>query len=339
MTNLLIEHTHADGTLVHGTDRGDAAGPILKRKAWGRTLRQGFRWGRELECWYLPHSRDNAAYRPNLEQLADELRAAGFTVELTIDNTERRSFAEAEADRVERAEDRADRFGGYADNATARSKGRYRAAHDIADGIPMGQPILVGHHSQRRAERDRDRLDSHMRSSIEEGRKAGYWSGRAEAAAGYEAFRKDPRRTLRRIDKLNADLRAVERWQRGESAHGYKRSLTPDTVEELRLRHEELTEEIAYWRQVIADAEAEGFKVWTKDDFQKGNFVLGRYGTWYEVLRVNAKSVTIPHIHNMEPVVTKESNRDPDWTWLLPYDAVRGRAADQAEAEARPQKA
>lgn len=174
-----------------------------------------------------------------------------------------------------------------------------------------------------------------MRTGISEGKKASYWSGRQKAAEGYEQFRRAPRRTLRRIEKLQADLRRVQKWQRGESAGGFHRDITnPDTVQELTIRHEELTEEIAYWEAVIAEAEKNGFKVWSKADFKKGDFVR-RGGTWFEVLRVNAKSLTIPHIHNGvgEGVVRASDNKVVDWTWLLTYDEVFGRrSAEEIEA-------
>jgi len=323
-----ITHTRREGTLIEGTARGDGTAEILKLREYGRTGRQPFRWSRNLGCWYLPHSRDHAAYTPSLELLAQRLRDAGFDVTLSVDNADRRSFSEAEQDREDRAQDRAERFGGYADNAARNSETAWKSGRAIADHIPFGQPILVGHHSERHARRDQERIDNAMRKSISEHDRAQYWSDRERAAANYERFRKDPGRTLRRLDKLRADLRAVEKWQRGESAKGYSRNpADPELVTE----HQELTEEIEHWQQVIKDAEAKGFKVWSRADFQRGDFVRCR-GTWYEVLRVNAKSVTIPHIHNSvgQAVVRAEGNRLDGWTWTVPYDDVSGRrSADE----------
>ena len=62
-----------------------------------------------------------------------------------------------------------------------------------------------------------------------------------------------------------------------------------------------------------------------------------RKGTWYEVLRVNPKSVTIPHIHNGtgEYVVRAPDNRLFGWTWTAPYDDVSGRmSADEMQQKA-----
>lgn len=322
-----IIHTRSDGTLIEGSAKGDGVYEIVRH--------HGFRYFPSIGQLGIRQSRDRAAKTWYINAAVSALRNAGFEVSVQIDESDRRTFAEGEADRVERAEGRAERFSGYADNASTRSDAAHRRGDQISDGIPMGQPILVGHHSERRARRDIERMDHAMQTGISEGKKASYWAGRQKAAEGYEQFRKAPRRTLRRIEKLRADLRRVEKWQRGESAGGFPRDITnPDTVQELTIRHEELTEEIAYWEAVIAEAEKNGFKVWSKADFKKGDFVR-RGSTWFEVLRVNTKSVTIPHIHNGvgEGVVRASDNKLVDWTWLLTYDEVFGRrSAEEIEA-------
>ncbi|MFJ7590297.1 DUF3560 domain-containing protein [Streptomyces sp. NPDC097617] len=333
-----ITHTRREGTLIEGTSRGDGSSEILRLREYGRTQSQPFRWSRNLDCWYLPHSRDHATYTPSLELLAQRLRDAGFEVTLTIDNADRRSFSDAEKEREEKAEGRAERFGGYAATAARNSESARRRSHEISERFAFGQPILVGHHSEGRARRDHARMDNAMRKSTGEHDRADHWTGRAQAAANYERFKKDPGRTLRRLDKLRADLRAVEKWQGGESAKGFFRSPADP---ELEIEHQELTEEIEHWEAVIKDAEAEGFKVWSKADFTRGDFVLYR-DTWYEVLRVNPKSVTIPHIHNGvgQRVVRAADNRHDGWTWTAPYDDVSGRkSADEMQQSTRPEAA
>ncbi|MFJ8385557.1 DUF3560 domain-containing protein [Streptomyces sp. NPDC094438] len=336
--SIEIKHSRREGTLIEGTSRNDGSKEVLRTRHYSSGYTTLAKWSRNLGCWYLPYSRDKRTSKPMLEALAERLRTAGFEVTVTVDETDRRSFAEAEADRVERAEDRADRFGQYADNATTRSEAAWKRSHEISERFHMGQPILVGHHSERRARRDHERMDSAMRTSIGERDKAGYWADREKAAAGYEAFRKNPGRTLRRIEKLNADLRAVEKWQRGDSACGYTRDIgNPDTRQELEIRHQELTEEIAYWQDVIKEAEKKGFKVWGPADFEKGDFV-NCGSTWYQVQRVNKKTLTIPHIHGGigVPVLRRDPADKTRAGYTVPYDTVKGWASaeDIARLEA-----
>jgi len=56
----------------------------------------------------------------------------------------------------------------WAAKARARSEASFAAASAIADRIPLGQPILVGHHSERRARRDQARIHGSMDKGVEE---------------------------------------------------------------------------------------------------------------------------------------------------------------------------
>lgn len=328
---LTITHTRAEGTTLDGSRKGDGVFEIVRQ--------HGFWFSRQIGL-YIRQSRDKAAMTWKINAAAEALRAAGWTVEIEICEDERRTFAEAEAERVDRAAERADRFAGYADNAAARSDAYRETDRRIGERFAMGQPILIGHHSEGRARRDQERMHTAMRNAITEQDKASHYAGRAASAEHYEQHRNDPGRTLRRIAKLQADLRRVEKWLAGRSAGGFCRDITnPDTVAELNRRKDELNEEIAYWQDVIAKAEANGFKVWSKADFTKGDFALYG-GTWYEVLRVNAKSVTIPHIHNgIGRKVVRKGDGHLDWTWTVTYDGVKGRksAAEMTPAAAEPQ--
>lgn len=89
----------------------------------------------------------------------------------------------------ERAKRKAERLGEYAENAENRSMDYYKKADlsEAATGIPLGQPILVGHYSESRHRKVIERADNAMRRSIEEDQKAEvyrrrseYWASRSE---------------------------------------------------------------------------------------------------------------------------------------------------------------
>ena len=82
----------------------------------------------------------------------------------------------------ERAQRKADRLNGYAANAKKRSDEAYKKADmsESATGIPFGQPILVGHHSERRHRKVIERAWNAMGKSIEESEKAEQYKSRAE---------------------------------------------------------------------------------------------------------------------------------------------------------------
>lgn len=330
---LTITHTRADGTLLEGSSRGDGVWEIVRTR--------GFRSFRSLGCLGIQQSRDKEAKHWYINQAAEALREAGWTVVIDIDESVRRSFAEAEADRTERAAARADRFTEYAGNAAERAGARREAAEHISRRFEFGQPILLGHHSQRRAERDHERMDNHMRASFKEQDKASYYAGRAQAAGSYATFRTDPPRTLRRIKKLEAELRGVERRLRGESSGGYTVALTPATTARLERDKLALEDELGMWRHVIEEAERAGFTVWGPQHFTKGDFALVR-GRWMEVLRVNKKTLTVPGGPDIQPVISLETHAYPGMRGTVPYDEVRNRKSAEdmkAALEAARQRA
>lgn len=315
-----ITHTRREGTLIRGTSAGDEASAVLRARHYPSGYTVLARFSRKLDCWYLPHSRDKQTSEGMLDALAARLRTAGFEVTVTIDEDTRRTFAEAEAERVQQARVRAERSSKRAERAAARSAERREMAHGLAAAIPFGQPILVGHHSERRARRDQERIHTDMGKAIAEGERAAHWAGKAAAAGSYEEFRNAPRRTLRRLETLRAALRHVERRQKSESAGG-----NPETVAELQRRHKELTEEIGFWKEVIEEAKADGFKVWGPADFSVGDFARVR-GRWFEVLGVNPKSVTVPSFLSVRSEVITAANASfGGRTRTVRYDEVFGR--------------
>lgn len=60
---------------------------------------------------------------------------------------------------------------------------RFEAARITADGIPLGQPILVGHHSEARHRRDIARINSNMRAGCESAAMATRHESKADGLA------------------------------------------------------------------------------------------------------------------------------------------------------------
>lgn len=364
---ITITHNRAEGTLIDGSCRGDGVWEIIRQPQYG-----GFRSSRNIGL-YLPQSRDKAAKQWKIDAAASALRAAGFEVVVEVDNvTAGRDFAEAEADRVSWAEDRTDRYAKRADRNAAEGDARWRRSDE---GLPdNGQPILVGHHSERRHRKALERAHNNAHKAIDLQKKAAYWANRAEAAGAYEEHRNAPGRTLRRIDKLEASRRRIVRgleegWHKttrpGEEApagatlliDGNHKLWRVEPSDEYKAQRQadldQIDDELGYWRHVIEEAAKNGVKIWSKADFAKGDFVLYRYGAAVEVTRVNAKSVTIPWAHywvTSGPLVTVEAvmkivngdghmSGDRMHTDTIPYDDVKGRLSKEEVAELLARKA
>lgn len=82
--------------------------------------------------------------------------------------------------RRERLERKLEKRLEWAGKAEKRSDAAFDKVRLIADNIPLGQPILVGHHSERRARRDQERIRSGMSKAVEEQKLAQHHASRAD---------------------------------------------------------------------------------------------------------------------------------------------------------------
>lgn len=106
-------------------------------------------------------------------------------------------------------ESRVERFSGYAENAKKSAEQASDAAHRIMDNIPLGQPILIGHHSEKHHRADVKRIDNSMRKAVSESERAAYWRERTAASIAHAAYKEKPAVIARRIKKIEAERRAI----------------------------------------------------------------------------------------------------------------------------------
>jgi len=115
-----------------------------------------------------------------------------------------------------------------ADKASETASGR---ATGILSIIPMGQPIFVGHHSERRHRRDLATVDRAMRKSIDETNKADHYRDKAAGVGKAGISSDDPEAVV----KLRLKLAGMEDRREGiKKANRLirKKSATPETVAE-----------------------------------------------------------------------------------------------------------
>lgn len=108
---------------------------------------------------------------------------------------------------IERAEARADRFEDFAERRTADAAAAHKAVASIVEHIPLGQPILVGHHSERHARADVKRIENGMRRAVKMWETADYWQDRAAGAVRAAKYKESAPVRARRIKGLEADAR------------------------------------------------------------------------------------------------------------------------------------
>lgn len=338
---ITITHTHEGGTLIEGSRKGDGVWEILK------ATRDNWRYFRSLGQIGIGQSRDKAADTYKIKRAAEALRAAGHEVTVQVDESKRRTVAEIEADRAQRAEARTERYEERAERRGEAANADYARARQMSEAIPFGQPVMPDHHSYGRDMSYRRRMGRTYDRAFEGMAEAERLADRAQAAEANQSHRESIPATLRRIAKLEADMRAIQRNLEGRLDYvsdgngGYSlKRVMPSEGRKARLEQmaADLQEQITYWREHVKAAEADGVKVWSREDFAKGDFALTRWG-WVEVLRVNTKSLTHPWGANAVhlEVVTRDNVKTalgtPGWTDTVTYDEVRGRksAAEMAE--------
>jgi len=291
MTTLTITHTHEAGTLIEGTSKGDGTADVLKRVGW--------RWGRSIAAWYVPNSRDHLPHGYKINRTVQALEAAGFevTTELSI---ERRPTTEVEAGKIARQADRLDALEAKADRKATADAAAWKRVEGAMARLPEGgEPIHVGHHSERRHRNAIKKADTAMRRSVEASAAAEHARGEADAAAMTTDRRYQPVTVANRIETLGAEIRKLERQitaPRLDAEGGYVPA-TPEQIEAARARLnpyiDEKRDQLAYWEGVrAAQIESGTATGYSRENVQKSDRVKVR-GHWYPVVRVNAKSVSV----------------------------------------------
>lgn len=111
-------------------------------------------------------------------------------------------------DYEERQEYKKELYQERAEQAEQKSQSHYKRHNDLSNVIPMGQPILIGHHSEKRHRKDLDRIDNEMRKSIQESEKADYYRNKIDNIDNNKAISSDDPKA---IEKLQARIEELEK--------------------------------------------------------------------------------------------------------------------------------
>lgn len=101
-----------------------------------------------------------------------------------------------------------------AERRESEARARGKAAEQMLDVIPPGQPILVGHHSEGRHRRDLARIDNHFRKAHEASEQAKSLRSRA-AGVGSAGISSDDPDALPKLRERLAELEAEQGRDKG----------------------------------------------------------------------------------------------------------------------------
>jgi len=108
----------------------------------------------------------------------------------------------------EKQQAKLERYQELAERNKQKSVSVRQAGDRIADMIPMGQPILVGHHSEGRHRRDIARIQNSMTKSIELGDKAEYYENKVQNILNPRAISSDDENAITKLEQKKANLEA-----------------------------------------------------------------------------------------------------------------------------------
>lgn len=121
----------------------------------GEVITLSTKYGNEHECIVF-----NLIYEKDGYYYYSIVREDGFNVQ---------ELARRKAERLQR----------YASNAKQKSDSHYQSSHNLVKDIPLGQPILVGHHSEKAHRNILEKSWNAMGKSVEESKKAESYNERA----------------------------------------------------------------------------------------------------------------------------------------------------------------
>lgn len=166
----------------------------LDTDLYTRIKTAGFRWAPKQDLFVAP------SWSPDREDILLELAGC---------------IGDEDTSLADRSEQRAERFEGYQQNRANDAEQAYNESQALSDNIPMGQPILIGHHSEKRARKQADKIERAMNKAVSMWDTSEYWARRANGAIRSAKYKERADVRARRIKKLEAEIRK------------YKASYTP----------------------------------------------------------------------------------------------------------------
>lgn len=278
--NYFIHNLETEKLNIHTTKEFYKNLSDEQRKA----IKQFCLWSKTANCWVSKGKADNCYY------LIGKLTEYGFVYLGT--KGERLAFAEKIEREQVRAENRAERAEHSAEKADAKSDALYSYAKKMADIIPFGQPILVGHHSEKSDRNFRNKIHNTFGKAFAEMDKSTYYKEKAERARATADGSKysNPGYLSNRIREVEKDLR---KYQRGLKGKLYETSPEKEVSEETRTFYtkkiEVKTEELEFYKHCL---ETCGQEIFTKEKLKGKKFVRIN-NQWEEIVRLNPNTVSV----------------------------------------------
>lgn len=260
-------------------------------------LKSNFLFSGKCKAWV------SRAKFPNLYGAKSAAKALGFTEEERVG--ERLSYAEQVAQQTMRAEERAERYLGYAENAEKRGAVLQKELNDKRGDIAFfTQPIIAGHSGSESFAKRRQQIYARYDKGMEEYRKSEYFRKKAETALATadNAKIKDPAYLNNRIRECETAIKKLrdnishyesvlaqlENPDSGEAKGRYSVEQVTGWLEDSLERLDIQIDKLGFFQNCV---EALGGFRFGQENIKPGYVVVIRYGGQYEILKANPKTV------------------------------------------------
>lgn len=130
--------------------------------------------------------------------------------------------------RQEKKEARIERYEELAQKAEQASQDAYQMSNRAVENIPTWQPILIGHHSERKHRAALERSHNAMRRSIALDEKADYYREKAKAAENNDAIYAEDDDAVERLEEKITNLETLQRHMKDANKIFKSNKLTED---------------------------------------------------------------------------------------------------------------
>lgn len=141
----------------------------------------------------------------------------------------------------ERKQNRIEAYERLAEKNRMLSNEKYEQSRKMAGIIPFGQPILIGHHSEKKHRRHLDRIHNTMGKAVELDEKASYYENKIAAVESNRAISQDDpealvklKEKLASLEKNQEDMKALNKLIKKNDRDGMaKRGLSENEINSL----------------------------------------------------------------------------------------------------------
>ena len=99
----------------------------------------------------------------------------------------------------EKTQARIKRYKKNEEKSKERSNNLYLKAKKMASVIPFGQPIMIGHHSEKKDRSYREKIESSFKKSFEEAKKSEYWKNKVTSTESNTNIYSDDPEAIKKI--------------------------------------------------------------------------------------------------------------------------------------------